>query len=132
MKEGNVKRFSTLNLFGRMEFDPLWDLIPIPHIMLKVSKTQISDEWHDQKERVLWDTRVLVSFHPNAWVDAETHKIVLKGVIDPINDYLAEQDSGLKGVVFEDNPSSHQTESVFDFWDTDLLSLHALFLCLLT
>ena len=63
---------------------------------------------------------MLVSFHPNAWVDAETHKIGLKGVLGPINDYLAEQGSGLKGVVFEDNLSSHQTESVLDFWDTDL------------
>ena len=57
MKEGNVKRFSTLNLFGPMEFDPLWDLIPIPHIVFKASKTQTADEWHDQKERVLWDNQ---------------------------------------------------------------------------
>ena len=61
-----------------------------------------------------------MSFRPTAWVYAETHKIRLKGVLGPINDYLAEKGSGLKGVVFEDNLSSHQTESVLDFWDKDL------------
>jgi len=120
MKNGDVKRFCTLNLFGSMELDPLLDLIPIPHLVFRASKTQIANEWFDQEERAQWDTRVLVSFHPNAWVDAETHKIRLKGVLGPINNNLVILGAGLKGVVFEDNLSIHGTESVFDSWDMDL------------
>ena len=79
-KDGDVKRFCTLNLFGAM-----WNRedglnIPNPHLVFEASCFKNSSEWHDQEEVSLWDTRVVVSFQENAWVDAQTHMFGLKEV----------------------------------------------------
>ena len=79
-KDSDVKRFCTLNLFGAM-----WNRedglnIPKPHLVFEASCFKKGSEWHDQEEVSLWDTRVVVSFQENAWVDAQTHMFGLKEV----------------------------------------------------
>ena len=54
--------------------------IPKPHIVFQASGFRKGSEWHDQDEVALWDTRVVVSFQENAWVDAQTHMFGLQEV----------------------------------------------------
>ena len=126
-KSSDEKRFCTLNLFYPMEVDieDPWNL-PRPHVVFS-GKLQTADQWHDQAERELWDPDVAVSFQPNAWVDTPTHTYGLKECLGPINDHLAKVDSNMKGLVFEDNLSTHQTELTMKYWEEELAHFMAPF-----
>ena len=63
---------------------------------------------------------MVVSFEEKAWVDVHTHIHCLQEVLGPINKLLAEENSAMKGVVIEDNLSSHKTDVVNDHWCTEL------------
>ena len=122
-KDEDRKRFCTLNLFGGMDYgeDYLGNAIPIPkpHLVFK-GKYQSGDDWHDKSEIEEWDSRVVVSFQENAWVDAKTHRLGLDKVLGPIDAHLSLNDHEMKGVVFEDNLSSHHTEDVMQHWKDNL------------
>ena len=114
------KRFCTLNLFGAMRHRADGKNVPAPHIIFRASKFQTADEGHDRNEAEEWDPRVRVSFHPNAWCDAQTHMHGVREVLGPVNQHLQDEGSEMRGVVFEDNLSSHRTDAVFDFWETEM------------
>ena len=94
--------------------------IPKPHVVFHATSFQMADQWHDQEERQKWHKDVVVSFQENAWVDARTHIHGLREVLGPINELLGNENSNMKGLVIEDNLSSHKTESVENFWAKDL------------
>ena len=119
-KEGDKKRFCTLNLYGCMELRDDLANLPRVHVVFNASMFQTADDWHNQDERKEWDPRCLVSFQENAWVDAKTHIHAMDEILCPINEHLKEVD--MKGLVIEDNLSSHKTKAVFDFWDNELTS----------
>ena len=62
-------------------------------------------------ERDLWDKRVDVSFQSNVWVDAETNLYGLMKAKSVLEQYD-------EAVQFEDNLSSHKTDTVNEFWDS--------------
>jgi len=105
-KDSDVKRFCTLSLFEAMRNREDGLNIPMPHLVFE-GAFRPGSEWHDQEEVSLWDDRVVVSFQPNAWVDAPTHMFGLKMVLGPINAHLGS--IGMKGVTFEDNVSAQKT-----------------------
>ena len=76
-KDGDNKRFASLNLFVPMEIreDGL-NIVP-PHLVFR-GAFQTSEEWHDPDEVAKYHPAVVVSFHENAWVDARTHMHGLK------------------------------------------------------
>ena len=114
------KRFCTLNLFGAKRYRPDNKNVPKPHIIFQASKFQTAAEWHDQEEAREWDPRVVVSFQPNAWCDAQTHMHGLFEVLGPINKLLKDKESDMRGVAFEDNLSSHLTDVVMEFWEREM------------
>ena len=97
--------------------DYLGNVVPIPkpHLVFK-GKYQSGDDWHDKSEIEEWDSRVVVSFQENAWVDAKTHRLGLDKVLGPIDAHLSLHDHDMKGFVFEDNLTSHHTEDVMQHW----------------
>ena len=115
-KDTDTKRFCTLNLFGAMQYREDGLNIPKPHLVFQ-GKFQPGKDWHDQEEVSQWDSRVVVSFQENAWVDGRTHRYGLKEVLGPINDILVKED--MQGVAFEDNLSSHVMQATLDFWEND-------------
>ena len=117
-KDLDTKRFCTLNLYGAMELRDNRLNLPKPHLVFQATKFQTADDWHDQDERAEWDDRVVVSFQQNAWVDTRTHVHAMKEVLAPINNYLAGVEE--KGLVIEDNLSSHKTDEALDFWANEL------------
>jgi hypothetical protein len=94
--------------------------LPKPHIVFNASKFQTAAEWHDQDEAKEWDSRCIVSFQPNAWVDAQTRMHGLKEVLGPIDKLLEIESTSVKGVVVEDNLSSHKTDDVIQYWKSEL------------
>ena len=116
-KSKDMKRFATLDLTIVMKPHPSGRNVPKPHIIFKAKHTQPGTSWNlaEQQE---WDPDVVVSFHPNAYVDWESNLLGLQQVMKPINDYLEE--SNVKGVYYEDNFSAHKKESVADYWKSDL------------
>ncbi len=115
-KGSDTKRFCTLNLFGAMQHREDGKNVPKPHLVFQ-GKSQPGCDWHDKEEVALWDSRVVVSFQENAWVDGETHRYGLKEVLGPINDHLVEED--MQGVTFEDNLSAHVMQATMDFWENN-------------
>ena len=59
-----------------------------------------------------------MSFQENAWVDARTHIHGLEDMFKLVNDLL--EGTAMKGVIFEDNVSSHRTDSVLDYFREEL------------
>ena len=118
--DSDVKRFCTLNLFGPMKLRADKANLPKPHLVFNASKFQTADEWFDQNERALWDDRVVVSFQSNAWVDTQTHVHGIKEVLGPIDRHLDWEKGEMKGLVFEDNLSSHKTDVALDCWKNEL------------
>ena len=113
-KDEDTKRFCTLNLYGGMCLrEDLANQVK-PHLVFHASKFRDGDDW-DEAEREQWDPRVVVSFQQNAWVDAETHMLAMDKVLGPVNDHL--QEVGMKGLVVEDNLSSHKTPAVNRYWE---------------
>ena len=119
-KDADVKRFCTLNLFGAMDYREDMLNVPPVHLVFRASKFRTGDEWHDEDERKQWDSRVVVSFQPNAWVGEETHKYGLKKVLGPINDLLKQEGTDMRGVTIEDNLSVHHTSGTEQFWKEEL------------
>ena len=84
-----------------------------PHLVFKATAFVRGEDWKQKNEdgileRELWDNRVDVSFQANAWVDSETNLYGLskaKMVFDQLG----------QSVQFEDNLSSHKTETVEKF-----------------
>ena len=110
----DTKRFCTLNLTIPMELDKDQRNLVRSHLVFKATKfirgeDQIWKNPHGTLERDLWDKRVDVSFHPNAWVDTETN---LYG-LDKAKRIFERYD---ECVQFEDNLSSHKTAAVNEFW----------------
>ena len=91
---------------------------PKTHILFKDSNFQTAYDWHDQKERNVWHTRMVVSFQENVWVYTSTHLHGLAEVMGPINENLGEVK--IRGVQIEDNLFFHQVEKVLAFW-SDML-----------
>ena len=117
---GDEKRFATLNLFFPMLRRDDMTNIPKSHIVFCATSFQMADQWHDQEERQKWHKDVVVSFQENAWVNARTHIHGLCEVLGAINELLGNENSNMKGLVIEDNLSSHKTESAENFWAKDL------------
>lgn len=115
--DSDTKRFCTLNLFGGMMLRGDMANQVKPHLVFSASKFRAGEDW-DEEERLQWDPGVIVSFQENAWVDAQTHKYGLEKILRPVNDHLEEV--GMKGLVIEDNLSSHKTDDVFKFWEEEL------------
>ena len=122
--DADMKRFCTLNLFVPMKTRDDGKNVSVPHLVFR-GTFQDRKDWHDKEEQELWDDRVAVSFHPNAWVDAQTHMIGLEKVLGPVNSHLEEEESGMRGVIFEEYLSSHQTDAVFEFWKSQLANFEA-------
>ena len=88
MNPNDKKRFCTLKFIVTMEMHEYRKNYPKAHIVFKASNFQTADYWKDQEEHNGWDTRVVVSFQDNLWVDTPTHLHVLAEVMGPINDHL--------------------------------------------
>ena len=121
-KSQDMKRFATLDLTIVMKPHPSGKNVPKPHIIFKAKHTQSGTSWNAAEQQE-WDPDVVVSFHPNAYVDWESNLLGLQQVMKPINDYLAE--SSVKGVYYEDNFSAHKKEIVVDYWESDLKQFKA-------
>eukprot|EP00956_Cyclotella_meneghiniana_P020812 scaffold37180_cov23-Cyclotella_meneghiniana.AAC.2 len=76
-KDGDQKRFATLNVFVPMIIREDGLGVPPPHLVFR-GKFQTSEEWHHQDEIAQWHPAVVGSFHENAWADARTHMHGLK------------------------------------------------------
>ena len=93
--------------------------IPKPHLVFR-GKFQSGDDWHDKSKIAEWHPDMVVLFHKNAWVDGNTHMLRLEKVLGPIDAHIYLNDLDMKGVVFEDNLSSHHTEEVMQHWKGSL------------
>ena len=111
-KGRDLKRFCTLNLFAPLKRMADGFNVPPPHIIFKASGFRAMDDW-DQKEVKEYHPGVIVSFQEKAWADARTHMHGLTHCMGPQNEQLEE--SGEKGVTFEDNLTSHKTDEVMSF-----------------
>ena len=116
-KSQDMKRFATLDLTIVMKPHPSGKNVPKPHIIFRAKHTQSGTSWNVAEQQE-WDPDVVVSFHPNAYVDWESNLLGLQHVMKPINDYLEE--INVKGVYYEDNFSAHKKEIVVDYWKSDL------------
>ena len=94
------------------------NIVP-PHLVFR-GAFQTSEEWHDQDKMAKYHPAIVASFHENAWVDAKTHMHGLKKILGPIDSLLASEGSNMKGIVIEDNLSSHKTDLVDQFWKDEL------------
>ena len=75
------------------------------------------DDWWSEDERKEWHPDVVVSFQENAWMDTASNSIWIKNVMVPMNEYC--KNASRKGVLFEDNLSSHKTSKAhLDFANT--------------
>ena len=120
-KKTDDKRFCTLNLFGPMLLRDDLANLPKPHLVFS-GKTKAGSEWADAEERALWDDSVVVSFQDNAWVDTTTHIYELKECLGPINEVLENEGNGTKGLVLEDNLSTHLTQRSLNYWRQHLVN----------
>jgi hypothetical protein len=111
------KHFCTLNLFVPMKVCPDLKNVPKPHLVFRAA-TKGGEDWADADEREQWHPDVVVSFQDNAWVDAQTNIYSLQKVLKPVDNFLGEE--GKKGVLFEDNLSSHLTDAVVEHWSQEL------------
>lgn len=118
-KDEDNKRFATLNLFVPMQIRADGLGVVKPQVVFR-GKFQTAEEWHDREEAAKWHKGVAVIFQENAWVDARTHMVGLKEVLGPVDELLASEGSTMKGIVIEDNLSSHKTDAVDQFWIDEL------------
>ena len=104
-------QFCTLNLAVPMKLRPDKLNLTKAHLVFQASGFREGKDWGDKDaELSQWDpSRVIVSFQENAWVDARTHIYGLEQMFKPVNNI---EGTLLKGVIFEDNLSSHQTNTV--------------------
>ena len=63
---------------------------------------------------------MVVSFQENAWVDTPTHIHGLKSVLGPIDKHLEELEGEMRGLVLEDNLSTHLTKLFLACWENEL------------
>ena len=118
-KGRDPKRFCLLNFFAPLERMPDGSNVPPPHIVFEATGFKNMDDW-DQSEVDKYHLCAFVSFQEKAWVDAPTHMLGLKQCMGPHNIRLEE--SGEKGVLFEDSLLSHKTDKVLTFW-REMLSI---------
>ena len=89
------------------------------HVIFRGTQ-QSGDDWHDAEERALWHPDVIVSFHPNAWLDTKTFLDVTPKMFGPVDKHLTElnteNETSRKAVVFMDNLTVHTTDSAAQMW----------------
>ena len=109
-KSRDLKRFCTLNLYGPLERTEDGSKLPPTHCVFQATSFKTMEEWN-QDEVAQYHPGVIVSSpREKAWVDARTHMHGLAMCLGPQQERLAETEDF--GVVFEDNLSSHGTDSV--------------------
>ena len=104
-----------------MEVLPNHSNLPKPHLVFR-GTFKGGEDWADVEEQAQWDSRMVVSFQPKAWVNTDTHLYWLDNVMKPIDDWLETQD--FDGAMFEDNLSVHHTDAVAEHWKENLKNFH--------